>query len=165
MTGSLAPPPPYGSEQGSILLEGGRDAIRESSGYLGHFGHARSGSAQMRLGTRQPTSPGPQRSPTDISLAQLSLVGSHDDDDAGEGSASSAAVGVQFPSYDDHDAPPDYESPKASPVQERRKRLGEDDDVDEERRPLLHQPPDDPPIPSYEAAVGEGRRGRRDTRS
>ncbi|KAE9969730.1 Protein ssh4 [Venturia inaequalis] len=31
MTGSLAPPPPYGSEQGSILLEGGREGIREVS--------------------------------------------------------------------------------------------------------------------------------------
>jgi hypothetical protein len=26
MTGSLAPPPPYGSEQGSILLESGRES-------------------------------------------------------------------------------------------------------------------------------------------
>ena len=164
MTGSLAPPPPYGSEQGSILLEGGREGVRDG-GYLSHFGHARSASAQLRLASRQPTSPGPVRSPTDISLAHLSLIDSHDED-AGEGSASGAvALGVSFPTYDDHDAPPDYESPRASPTQERRRRLGEDD-TDDERVPLIQQPqPDGPPIPSYEAAVGQGRRGRRDTRS
>lgn len=165
MTGSLAPPPPYGSEQGSILLEGGREGIREGHGYVSHFGHARSTSAQLRLGTRAPTSPGPQRSPTDISLAQLSLVDSQDDD-AGEGSAASAAgAGPSFSMFEDHhDAPPDYESPKSSPSYERQHRLGEEDH-DDERTPFIRHPPNGPPIPSYEAAVGETRRGRSDTRS
>jgi hypothetical protein len=109
-----------------------------------HYNHTRSGSAQLRLGTRPPTSPGPQRSPTDISLAQLSLVDSHEHDDGGVGSSSNGGIGVTIP-VDAHDAPPDYESPKASP--------------DHEETPLIH-----PPIPSYDAAVAEGRRGRAGTR-
>ena len=77
MMGSLAPPPPYGSEQGSILLEGGRDRdATPTASYVPAFfhpGHGRSISAQVRLDTaRQPLSPGPHRSPTDISLAALS---------------------------------------------------------------------------------------------
>ena len=78
MAGSLAPPPPYGSEQGSILLEGGRDCglSAPTSSYVPTFfnpGHGRSISAQVRLNTaHQPLSPGPRRSPTDISLAALS---------------------------------------------------------------------------------------------
>ncbi|KAK7749482.1 Protein ssh4 [Cytospora paraplurivora] len=90
MTGSLAPPPPYGSEAGSILLETGR-----KDGYTGtqaqgpdqgqalqtyfrpqhsqnlepQHGHGRTRSGTYRVFS--PTSPGPARSPTDISLAQL----------------------------------------------------------------------------------------------
>jgi len=217
MTGSLAPPPPYGSEQGSILLEGGRDATpaRDSAagGYTSFsFGHSRSASAQARLSRTQPVSPGPQRSPTDISLAQLSLVDSRDDggdDDLGEGTSAAAAGGssssaasgaavilaptaipVVHPGqllFDDvGDAPPpEYESPQASPDQERRRRLAledrDDDDADadaedsaDEGRALmarahrrqrshqlqLHIQPDGPPIPSYDDAVGDGERAR-----
>jgi hypothetical protein len=145
-TGSLAPPPPYGSEQGDILLEGGREGTPQpSSQYLPHallhYTHTRSGSAQLRL-ARPPLSPGPQRSPTDISLAQLSLGDSHDNDDSGEGSSTTALVGpsISIP-IDAHDAPPDYESPKTSPETE-------------------GSPPIDPPIPTYDAAVAETRRGR-----
>ncbi|KAF2396445.1 SPRY domain-containing protein [Trichodelitschia bisporula] len=162
-TGSLAPPPPYGSEQGSILLDAGRDGIREGmGGYLAagaagmhHYTqHVRSTSAQLRLASRQPTSPGPQRSPTDISLAQLSLVDSHEGnyDDAGEGTSSgAAAMGYRMP-----EAPPDYESPQSSPTRER------SGTFDGERAPLLggHEPPDGPPIPSYDAAVAESEHGR-----
>lgn len=99
MTGSLAPPPPYGSEQGSILLEGGREGVREGMAgtYFQQYGHVRSASQQMRLsqGRNQPTSPGPQRSPTDISLAQFSLVDSQEDlgYDAGEGTSTEALLG------------------------------------------------------------------------
>jgi hypothetical protein len=147
-SGSLAPPPPYGSEQGDILLEGGREGIPEPSGHyiphaLLHYTHTRSGSAQLRLGTRPPTSPGPQRSPTDISLAQLSLVDSHDnDDDGGEGSSTAPLLsnGISI-STDAHDAPPDYESPRSSP--------------DAEQPPRIN-----PPIPTYEAAVAGTNRGR-----
>ena len=85
MTGSLAPPPPYGSEQGSILLEGGRDRdfSAPTSSYVPAFfhpGHGRSISAQVRLDTaRQPLSAGPRRSPTDISLAALSPSDARED--------------------------------------------------------------------------------------
>ncbi|KAF2665692.1 endosome protein [Microthyrium microscopicum] len=56
-SGSLAPPPPYGSEQGSILLEGGRENDRNSgvphvlTGPY-HYSHGRTNSNQLRLGTR-----------------------------------------------------------------------------------------------------------------
>lgn len=88
VTGSLAPPPPYGSEQGSILLESGtkdgytpsqgqrQAASYSSSPYNVRSGqtnsnaqHGRSRSGNYRV--LHPTSPGPVRSPTDISLAQL----------------------------------------------------------------------------------------------
>ncbi len=101
MTGSLAPPPPYGSEQGSILLEtGSKDGFTSSAPPRGHGysqsaqystirqhtlepGHGRSRSGNFRV--LPPTSPGPARSPTDISLAQLVPT-----DEAGEGSSSAA---------------------------------------------------------------------------
>lgn len=143
MTGSLAPPPPYGSEQGSILLEGGRKGVREGQGYIVH---GRTHSASIRLG-RPPTSPGPQRSPTDISLAQLNLMDSHEDD-AGEGTShvsgpqGDAGLGIAH-----HDAPPpEYESPEEDHFTTPRA------SIHSESRPLLHN---DPPIPSYEAAVGD----------
>jgi hypothetical protein len=158
-SGSLAPPPPYGSEQGSILLEGGREGVREGAGYMapafhhyGGHGHGRSNSQQIRLSRQQhPTSPGPQRSPTDISLAAFSVV--DEDEDIGEGTSGTGAVlpptSSTFPAQDfTGEAPPDYESP-----------------TEDERRPLLGRQGDDiPPIPSYEAAVGEERRGRANTR-
>ena len=173
MTGSLAPPPPYGSEQGSILLEGGQAGVREGQGYL-HVGHGRSQSAQLRLG-RGSTSPGPQRSPTEISLAQLSLISSRENE-AGEGTSSGATPQHQQsgPQYEGlaivhaDSPPPEYESPpEEEDVDE------EDDDDDEgdgastpraraipETRPLLD---DGPPIPSYEAAVAERDRGLSET--
>lgn len=159
-SGSLAPPPPYGSEQGDLLLEGGREGTPQPSGQyiphaLLHYTHVRSSSAQLRLGIRPPTSPGPQRSPTDISLAQLSLVDSHEanNDDGGEGSSTTALVGHAQPpgmSIPPHeDAPPDYESPNGSPTSEQPPRIN---------------PPIHPPIPSYDAAVAESRRTRREPR-
>lgn len=169
MTGSLAPPPPYGSEQGSILLEGGRDGVREGmGGYMaaGLHGHTRSNSQQVRLGRQQPRSPGPQRSPTDISLAQLSLVDSQDSD-AGEGTSFDATHEIaEHPGHPGLDfrpsdvPPPEYESPEGTPAQERRRRLGDEAD---ERRPLIGHRADEPPIPSYDAAVADsyGERGRR----
>ncbi|GAO18964.1 uncharacterized protein UV8b_05951 [Ustilaginoidea virens] len=100
VTGSLAPPPPYGSEQGSILLEiGTKDGMTSRQGRphgqsvsgspytvgprssfgLGLHGRTRSGNFRVL----PPTSPGPVRSPTDISLAQLVP-----NDDEGEASGS-----------------------------------------------------------------------------
>ena len=156
MTGSLAPPPPYGSEAGSILLEGGRDGVREGAGYSGYMTaghHVRNSSAQIRISRQQhPTSPGPQRSPTDISLAQLSLVDSNED--VGEGTSTGMGLAI------DSELPPEYESPETTPLLENVPHFGED-----ERRPLLgpsrHRTNErDPPIPSYSDAVADAERGR-----
>lgn len=159
-TGSLAPPPPYGSEQGSILLDSGRDGIREGMGgsYIqAGFGHARSSSQQMRFGRNQPTSPGPQRSPTDISLAALSLVDSNED--AGEGTSDNtgttitAAQGLGF--LQPGEMPPEYSSPVGSPNLNTTAQYR--DGFWDERASLLQnqqrQGDSSPPIPSYDAAV------------
>lgn len=145
MTGSLAPPPPYGSEAGSILLEGGHQGIPEGQGWLsgssGTIGpssagpagwsgspsrsHARTRSAQVRLARQQPTSPGPQRSPTDISLTQLSLVDDEETDaqeglDVGERASHTeppqSVLPQEIAQYRDagiEPPPPDYESPES----------------------------------------------------
>ncbi|GAB7358974.1 hypothetical protein MBLNU230_g5048t1 [Neophaeotheca triangularis] len=116
-TGSLAPPPPYGSEQGSILLEGGQAGVREGQGWVpGHPG--RGGSNQIRL-ARGPTaqSPGPQRSPTDISLAQLNLMDSQEEEDenpAGEGRSTTPANQSQSQSRQPQDQDQDQSSHRPS---------------------------------------------------
>lgn len=179
ITGSLAPPPPYGSEQGSILLETGRRKDEYSgSPSRGHgytqsvqrfthtgpnleSGHGRTRSGNFRV--LPPTSPGPQRSPTDISLAQL--VPS---DEVGEASSSGNIAGAPGDHVVDvvglglHEAshpPPEYTSPEHS-----------DEDSsgsDSDRAPLIRtgrsrgasavtlRPPH-PPIPSYSDAVRQG---------
>jgi hypothetical protein len=157
MTGSLAPPPPYGSEQGSILLDSGRDGIREgmAGNYMAAgFGHARTSSQQVRLGRHPPTSPGPQRSPTDISLAQFSLADSQDDD-VGEGTSAEAGgqqtiQGLGF--LGPNDLPPEYTSPLGSPNLSRTT-SNESADWEEHSHLLLNQEQHDPPIPSYDAAM------------
>jgi hypothetical protein len=106
MTGSLAPPPPYGSEQGSILLESGRETTAPvARGYLD------AGYRGSRL--TAPTSPGPIRSPTDISLAQLAHIPSHED--FGEGSShvnvGTAEDGLYITAAS---PPPEYSSPESS---------------------------------------------------
>lgn len=165
MTGSLAPPPPYGSEQGSILLDSGREGVREgmAGNYISAgFGHARTNSQQMRLGRHQPTSPGPQRSPTDISLAQLSLVDSNEEYDVGEGTSAEAARheavhGLGF--LQPGELPPEYSSPVGSPnISSATSHI---ESYWEERAPLIQQPlrhpqhmrQGSPPIPTYDAAV------------
>ncbi|KAL4880181.1 endosomal SPRY domain protein [Aspergillus karnatakaensis] len=140
MTGSLAPPPPYGSEQGSILLESGR----ESAAHLSHRVYQDSSYAQTSSTVRIPpaASPGPVRSPTDISLAPLAHIPSNED--AGEGSSRTTPVNPEQVSVVDPDnleedqaPPPEYTSPDGSP-----------------RTSHEYSRQDQPPIPSYDAAVG-----------
>ncbi|KAL5042837.1 hypothetical protein BDW71DRAFT_210846 [Aspergillus fruticulosus] len=138
MTGSLAPPPPYGSEQGSILLETGR----ESAAHAAHRVYQDPIYAQTSSTVRIPpsVSPGPIRSPTDISLAPLAHIPSHDD--AGEGSSRAGAsnpeqVPLMNPDELEQVPPPEYTSPGGSP------RTSQDFSREGQ-----------PPIPSYDAAVG-----------
>ncbi|KAL0466994.1 concanavalin A-like lectin/glucanase domain-containing protein [Neurospora intermedia] len=196
MTGSLAPPPPYGSEQGSILLEAGtKDGFTSTLGRGRGYSHpvqtySRQGLAAVdsshnrtRSGNFRmfpPTSPGPVRSPTDISLAHLVPT-----EDAGEPSSSAAALVDQdgqpitggFLSPDQ--PPPEYTSLVNSRPGSRRH------SSDSENTPLIqlsgrsrgassatarpiqtggshnrpragsHRPPS-PPIPSYQDAVRQG---------
>ena len=183
MTGSLAPPPPYGSEQGSILLEAGREGAREGQGGYASQGHGRSRSGFGRAGP-PPTSPGPVRSPTDISLAQLVHIPSNED--VGEGTSRSAAGGAtsvaeqglrigsqyihsptehhqQDLDNDSSGPPPDYSSPTGS-----RRSSSDSDDAEgfgyreeNERRPMIRSASPRPPIPSYDAAVGNEPETRR----
>ena len=168
MTGSLAPPPPYGSEQGSILLEAGREGSRQgTTSNQGVFlGHGRTSSRQVPVSA--PTSPGPQRSPTEISLAQLAHIPSNED--VGEGTSRSvtqafdeshfqhnvSSLGFTSHRPEDFSAPPpEYTSPEGSV--ERSRRSSEDSGdggiEDEEQRPLMSSDGARPPIPSYDAAT------------
>ncbi|KAH0543239.1 Rsp5p-dependent ubiquitination, sorting of cargo proteins at the multivesicular body [Glutinoglossum americanum] len=156
MTGSLAPPPPYGSEQGSILLEAGREGTQSGQGaYLG-AGHSRTRSGNFRHGL--PTSPGPARSPTDISLAQLSHIPSNED--VGEGSGSNATEGARATHglgfSDNVLPPPEYTSPEHSIAGSVHERRAHEDTLSPQR----------PPIPSYDAAVAnDPNRERSNTRT
>lgn len=104
MTGSLAPPPPYGSEHGSVLLEIGGGAGQASdaqpntsNAYVSrHHTHGRTRSGNFLR-------PGAVRSPTDISLAHLP---SHDESREGEGQGAGGHAHLG--------QPPDYSSPPGS---------------------------------------------------
>ncbi|KAF9884665.1 Rsp5p-dependent ubiquitination, sorting of cargo proteins at the multivesicular body [Aspergillus nanangensis] len=138
MTGSLAPPPPYGSEQGSILLESGRESAAQISNRV--YQDASNARTDSTVRIAPAPSPGPIRSPTDISLAQLAHVPSNED--IGEGSSRiQMGDGEQSPLLNTHDIeqgpPPEYSSPEGS-------RRGSD----------AGSYPPHPPIPSYDAAVG-----------
>ena len=169
MTGSLAPPPPYGSEQGSILLEAGRDGTQLNGDAYHNAIHIRSRSGNV--GFNPPHSPGPMRSPTDISLAQLAHIPSNED--IGEGPSRTAEItahdlplaaqGLNANQDDGQDysaPPPEYTSPEGSLDSDSRT-SGEED----ERRRLIVSTSPSPPIPSYDAAVGDemARNNRDDT--
>lgn len=144
MTGSLAPPPPYGSEQGSILLETGRDGVRQPEYQPGHS-RTRSGLARLGLPTGNS---GPVRSQTDISLAQLAHISSQD---LSQGASETGDVQHQpienTPAGQQIIPPPEYSSPDMSP------RSSTDDDDGQRTRLLPHNSHDQPPIPTYDAAM------------
>ena len=159
MTGSLAPPPPYGSEQGSILLEAGREGAHSSYGSYPIASHNRTRSGNVRP---QPMSPGPIRSSTDISLAHLVHIPTMEDQGEASNSSSLAipsSIQVTGPEHNMHgmqdqtQPPPEYTSPTHS-----------DDSLqvaDDDRRPILRRKTTPPPIPSYSDAIAESRaRGR-----
>lgn len=151
MTGSLAPPPPYGSEQGSILLEAGRDGAQSSNGhYQPDSRHGRTRSGNFRHGP--PASPGPIRSPTDISLAQLTHIPSHEEPGEASNTSTPAPTGgnTTQPGLGVHDnaqPPPEYTSPLPSAAGSPR------GSSDSERTPMLPRKTTPPPIPSYNDAV------------
>ncbi len=159
ITGSLAPPPPYGSEQDSILLETGRDGGHPTRNRLLASGHTRARSGNIRVGP--PGSPGPIRSPTEISLAQLTHIPSNDD--IGEGNSRGAETmagtsslsareqrAVNSANQDYSAPPPEYTSPDLSDTASDRSGLYRHD----ERRHLAQTNSPKPPVPSYDTAVG-----------
>ncbi len=151
MTGSLAPPPPYGSEQGSILLEAGRDGGGNQATQSSYpsVRHSRSRSGQPR--SAPPTSPGPIRSPTEISLAQLAHIPSSED--VGEGTSHDAPGAGMVNTLDfAGQPPPEYTSPEGSILTRSRRSSG--DNEREVERPLLRSAIPRPEVPSYDVAVG-----------
>lgn len=152
MTGSLAPPPPYGSEQGSILLEAGREGAQSSHGPYPDSRHGRTRSGNFRHGP--PTSPGPMRSPTDISLAHLIHIPSNEEpgesSTAATGETTHAGLGV-----DQAHPPPEYTSPQHSDDE------GTRGSSESERGPLIRRRSTPPPIPSYSDAVAGDRNRER----
>ena len=144
MTGSLAPPPPYGSEQGSILLEAGRDGVNPSQ--RNDSGHSRSRIGITRIGF--PTSPGPQRSPTDISLSHLVHIPSNEDPGEGASSVGRDETFAVDGGSSGGQQPPEYTSPEGS-------QRSNEDEV--ERTSSVRRGGQQPPIPTYDAAVGNAR--------
>ncbi|KIN06155.1 hypothetical protein OIDMADRAFT_190061 [Oidiodendron maius Zn] len=153
-TGSLAPPPPYGSEQGSILLEAGREGAAQS--HYPEARHGRTRSGNFRAG-HQPTSPGPVRSPTDISLAQLTHIPSHEEPGESSGGAPGTTSGhLGLGIERSQQPPPEYTSPQHS--DDGRMRGGSQSS---ERAPLIpRRAGTPPPIPSYNDAVAARSRER-----
>ena len=96
-------------------------------------------------------SPGPIRSPTEISLAQLAHIPSNED--VGEGT-SRGAPGAGLVDHLDFSGqpPPDYTSPEGSILTRSRRSSGEDGGDPE--RPLLRSASPRPEVPSYDVAVG-----------
>lgn len=169
MTGSLAPPPPYGSEQGSILLEAGREGAQSSQGHYPDARHGRTRSGNFR--SLPPTSPGPVRSPTDISLAHLVHVPSNEEH--GE-SSSAATAGDQNPHphpqaplglgvidavAHQQQPPPEYTSPQHSDDGRTRSDSLACTTTVTDRAPLIPRGTP-PPIPSYSDAVAAAAAGR-----
>jgi len=153
MTGSLAPPPPYGSEQGSILLEAGREGAQSSQGQYPDTRHGRTRSGNFRH--HPPTSPGPVRSPTDISLAHLTHIPTNEEPGESSSTADTTSAGnttqVGLSVHDPSNPPPEYTSPLPSDSGSPR------GSSDSERTFMIRRKSTPPPIPSYNDAVAEDR--------
>ncbi|KAI1005449.1 hypothetical protein K3495_g2767 [Podosphaera aphanis] len=147
MTGSLAPPPPYGSEQGSILLETGRESARSSQGLVSDGRDGRIWTANLRHGP--PNSPGPVRSPTDISLAHLTYMNFNDE------ARDMNDTTQQHQHADDNNMRQSDNDHTQQPPPEYTNRHAQEQVRNEcERTPLMKQKLS-PPIPSYTDAVAE----------
>ncbi|KAH6889901.1 concanavalin A-like lectin/glucanase domain-containing protein [Thelonectria olida] len=192
VTGSLAPPPPYGSEQGSILLETGT----KDGGYTYPQGRAHSHSVtassyhtrnpatnnnlnpqhgRTRSGNFRvlpPTSPGPVRSPTDISLARF--VPNEESGEASNGLAQNETHDhnpLHLHLEDATNPPPEYQSPDHSDDENGRRYSTDSED----NTPLIRvlnrsrgnsaatvvhtgrtPSPRQPPVPSYSDAMRQG---------
>ncbi len=110
-------------------------------------------------------SPGPPRSPTDISLGELAHISSNDD--VGEGTSRSAASVPSDQQVTDRDPqdlsapPPEYTSPMGSMDSSRRSSEGSDSDGGGgEEGSLIRPGTRRPPIPSYDAATANDLRSR-----
>ncbi|KAI1937188.1 Protein ssh4 [Ophidiomyces ophidiicola] len=148
MTGSLAPPPPYGSEQGSILLETGRESTHTPQWWDSAHSRTRSGTVRLNQG-------GPVRSPTDISLAHLPHMSPQPDADNGTSGSVNAPIDDDNqtirPPVNPDQPPPKYSSPGTSPP----------DSHDGDTRVDIEPNANDPPIPSYDVAVSSSASGQR----
>ncbi|CAN8095201.1 unnamed protein product [Discula destructiva] len=171
MTGSLAPPPPYGSEAGSVLLESGR-----KDGYSGSP-HGQSQSVQTYFRPQLSAGLEPHQSHGRTRSGNFRLVPNDDDGEpssAATAAASSLAantmhssvgLGLQAPNH----PPPEYSSPAGSDAGSRR------NSSDSEHAPLIrvsrsrgassatagprsrsNTAQAQPPIPSYSDAVRQG---------
>ncbi|KAF4508779.1 hypothetical protein G6O67_005118 [Ophiocordyceps sinensis] len=173
VTGSLAPPPPYGSEQGSILLEtGAKDGAMPGRGHSHRQSVSGSPFHTHHGGFNLNAQHGRSRS------GNFRLV---PNDEVGEASGSAAAQRHRDEEHDGNplhlhledatNPPPDYASPTHS-VEEGSPRSSTDS---EENAPLIrvmhrsraessaaviHAPrrqgPPHPPVPSYSDAVRDG---------
>ncbi|KAI6246366.1 hypothetical protein HI914_05475 [Erysiphe necator] len=153
MTGSLAPPPPYGSDHGSILLETGRERPQSSLGQFPDLRYGRIQNENIRHGL--PTSPGPVRSPTDISLTHLTYLNFHDDTRDMNHSVPDQIVGhttttttTQMSHDQAHQPPPEYTSPHTPDLSTSRSSGTLEPQISRKLSPM-------PPVPSYGDAVGE----------
>lgn len=139
------------------MLETGRDGGQTHHSRFSIPEHSRAHSGNTRGGP--PGSPGPIRSPTEISLAQLAHIPSHDD--IGEGNSRAVATSISStplrqlpaanPGNQDYSVPPpDYTSPDVSDAgSDGNRRVRQD----EERPFMRHQSPR-PQVPSYDTAMG-----------
>ncbi len=95
-------------------------------------------------------SPGPLRSPTEISLAQLAHIPSNED--VGEGTSRDAPGAGTVETLDfSGQPPPDYTSPEGSILSRSRRSSGEYERGED--RPLLRTASPRPEVPSYDVAV------------